>query len=89
MAWDGKLLFLGATGLLGLFILGSAFLSPVKIILRAAIAFGLGGIILILANLVGGFFHFQIAINPATIFITGLFPLPGLFLLVLLTFFMS
>ena len=84
---DWKLLVLGGVGLGGLYLLGSALVAPFRFFLRVGMVFGLGALLLAGVNWVGGFFNFHIAMNPVTIFAVGVWPVPGIVLLSLLTTF--
>jgi len=52
--------------------------------LKLVISGLLGGLILLIINLVGGIFSVNIAINPLSALIAGYFGLPGIILLFLL-----
>lgn len=84
---DWKMVALGAVGLLGLYLVGSALVAPFRFLLRLAVAFVVGGVLLAVVNLAGAVFHFHIAINPVTMLAAGAYPVPGLLLLTLLTIF--
>ena len=70
-----------ALGLVLLYLLGWLLVAPFKIILRLLANGILGGLALVLINLVGGIFGITIAINPWTALTVGLLGLPGLVLL--------
>lgn len=84
---DWKLAVLGLFGLFGLYLVGSALVAPLRYLCRLLVAFVVGGVLLALVNLLGGIFHFHIAVNPVTMLATGAFPVSGLLLLGLLTLF--
>lgn len=84
---DWKMVALGAVGLLGLYLIGSALVAPFRLLVRLAVAFVVGGVLLALINLAGSVFHFHIAMNPVTMLAAGAYPVPGLLLLGLLTLF--
>lgn len=73
-----------ALGLVLLYLTGWLLLAPLKIILRLIISGILGGLLLLLINVVGGFFSVNIAINPLSAVVAGYFGLPGIILLLVL-----
>ena len=74
-----------AVGLLTLFLIGKLLVKPFKWILKLICNALLGGLLLILVNLVGSLFGFIITINPVTSLIAGFLGVPGVILLVFLT----
>lgn len=84
---DWKLTVLGGIGLLGLYLVGSALIAPLRFLVRLVVSFVLGGFILALVNWAGSAFNFHIAVNPITMLAAGAFPVPGLILLALLKLF--
>jgi len=86
---DWKVIFLGMLGLVGLYLVGTTLISPLRFFLRVAVIFVAGGILLSLVNLVGGMVHFHIAVNPVTMLAVGAFPVPGLVFLGLMTVFVG
>lgn len=81
---DFQVVLFFALGLILLYFTGWLLLAPLKIILKLIINGILGGLILLLINLVGGIFSVTIAINPLSALIAGYFGLPGIILLFLL-----
>lgn len=73
-----------AIGLILLYIIGWFLLVPIKIIGKLIWNGILGGILLFLINIIGGFFHFYIAINPISALIAGLLGIPGVILLIII-----
>lgn len=57
---------------------------PVKVVLKLIYNSILGGIILLVINLIGGIFRFTIAFNIASSFAAGTLGVPGIALLVVL-----
>jgi inhibitor of the pro-sigma K processing machinery len=84
---DWKMLLLGGIGLFGLYLVGSALITPLRFLIRIAAALLLGGLLLVLVNWAGSIFHFHIAVNPITMLAAGAYPVPGLILLGLLRLF--
>jgi inhibitor of the pro-sigma K processing machinery len=81
---DFQVILFFALGLILLYFTGWLLLAPLKIILKLILNGILGGLILLLINLVGGIFSVTIAINPLSALIAGYFGLPGVILLFLL-----
>lgn len=73
-----------AFGLLLLYIVGWLLVMPVKFLLRLLYNGIIGGIMLWILNLVGGFFNVQVAINPVTALIAGFLGIPGVLLILVL-----
>ena len=73
-----------ALGLVLLYLTGWLLLAPLKLIMKLLVSGLLGGLMLLVINLVGGFFSVTIAINPLSAVIAGYFGLPGIILLLLL-----
>lgn len=75
-----------AFGLLLLYIVGWLLVMPVKFLLRLLYNGIIGGIMLWILNLVGGFFNVQVAINPVTALIAGFLGIPGVLLILVLQY---
>lgn len=75
-----------AFGLILLYILGYLLLIPIKWILKFIYNGILGGILLLVINIVGGFFGFHIAMNIITALIAGVLGVPGVVLLVVVKY---
>ena len=71
-------------GLVLLYVLGSVFATPAKIIGKLILNGILGGIALWIINWLGGGFGIQIAINPLTAIVVGFLGIPGIILLLVL-----
>lgn len=67
-----------------LFILGKIFIIPLKHIAKVVLNSILGGLLIGLINLIGGFFQFHIGINIITSIIIGILGIPGAILLVVI-----
>jgi inhibitor of the pro-sigma K processing machinery len=81
---DFQVVLFFALGLTLLYCTGWLLLAPLRFILKLVISGLLGGLILLVINLVGGIFSVNIAINPLSALIAGYFGLPGIILLFLL-----
>lgn len=76
-----------AFGLVLLYFLGWLFIISTKLLIRLIINSVIGGICLIVFNLVAGaFFQFSIGVNPISALIVGFLGIPGVLLLILLKF---
>lgn len=73
-------------GVLIVFAFGKAMLLPLKILLRLVINGILGGIAIIIINLIGAPLGFTISLNLFSAFVAGVLGLPGIILLVILKF---
>ena len=75
-----------AIGLILLYSLGWILLIPLKWIIRGIWNGILGGILLFILNIAGGFWGLSLAINPLNAIIVGLLGIPGVILLLLLKY---
>lgn len=73
-----------AVALLLMYALGWLLFVPLKYLWKLLLNGILGGLLLFVINLVGGFFGINIAINPITALISGFLGIPGVALLLLL-----
>ncbi|MEW6107410.1 MAG: pro-sigmaK processing inhibitor BofA family protein [Bacillota bacterium] len=69
-----------------LYVVAYILYVPLKIIVRLTYNVIIGGVVLWLVNLVGGFFGLSVAINPVTALIAGLLGIPGLVLIIALKY---
>lgn len=81
---DFQVILFFALGLVLLYFTGWLLLAPLKVILKLVINGIIGGLVLLLINLIGGVFSVTIAINPLSALIAGFFGIPGIILLFLL-----
>ena len=84
---EGKFILLGVIGLIGLFLVFTALLRPLKVLVHLAFTFVAGGVLLFLANLLLDRWGLHVALNPVTIFTAGFLQVPGIILLALLGYF--
>lgn len=70
--------------IVALFLMGRIFAIPLMKILKLAINSFLGGVLIYIINLIGGFFSFHIGLNYITAIFVGLFGVPGVILLIIL-----
>lgn len=82
MEW--KFILLSVTGLIGIFLVATALINPLKFLLRFLACFVVGGILLYLANFLLALLGLHIALNPVTIFTAGILQIPGVILLAVL-----
>ncbi|NLP17496.1 MAG: pro-sigmaK processing inhibitor BofA [Firmicutes bacterium] len=73
-------------GLFLLYLIARLLLVPVRILVRLLYNGVIGGVLLWLVNLVGGFFSIMIPINPITALTAGFLGVPGIVLLLLLQY---
>ena len=73
-------------GVLIVFAFGKAMLLPLKVLGRFVLNGILGGIAILLINLIGGPLGFTISLNVVSALIAGILGLPGIILLVILKF---
>lgn len=81
MEW--KTIILSTFGLLGLYLFGTIFARPLVLIGKLGLSLAVGGVLLVLINLVCGGLGIHIAINPITLLTAGILQVPGIVLLVL------
>lgn len=73
-------------GVLIILAFGKALLLPLKIIVRLVINGILGGVALLVINLIGAPLGFTISLNVISTLVVGILGLPGIILLVILKF---
>lgn len=78
-----------AAGVFFLYFLGKLLLIPLKVIFNLIVNAVIGGGVLLVVNLVGGFWGFTVGVNPVTALVVGLLGIPGVFLLVALRFLLT
>jgi inhibitor of the pro-sigma K processing machinery len=71
-------------GVFVLYFVGRMLVGPTRFALRVLVTAVVGGVSLLLFNLIAGFFAFSIGINALTALVVGYMGLPGLLMLVLL-----
>lgn len=75
-----------AAGLVLLYFVGWILIIPIRYLVKLIINGIIGGILLFLVNLLGGFIGLYIAINPLTAIIAGFLGVPGVILLIVLQY---
>lgn len=70
--------------LLALYVVGYLFLVPLKFLLKLIVNSILGGVVILLVNLVGGIWGFHLALNVFSAIIVGVLGIPGVALLAIL-----
>ena len=73
-------------GILIVLALGKAFLMPLKVILKLVLNGVLGGLAIVVINLLGQYIGFTIPLNIVSALVAGILGLPGIILLVILKF---
>lgn len=72
-----------------LYVLVRTFVAPIRVVTGAAYHLALGGAMLAVANLVGAFVGFHLALNPASALLAGYLGIPGVLLLAAATSFLA
>lgn len=72
-----------------LFIIGKIFIVPLKTILKLVCNSIIGGIIIFIINLIGGFFNFHIGLNMITSIFVGILGIPGAIAVILIKLLLS
>ena len=67
-----------------IFIVGKIFILPLKTILKFILNSVVGGIIIFIVNLIGGFWDFHIGLNILTSIIVGILGVPGTILVIMI-----
>lgn len=85
---DSKIYFLLAwvAGILLILFFGKALKVPLKLALKLLINGLLGGVVILLINLLGQTINFHISLNVFSALITGTLGLPGVILLIILKY---
>ncbi|MGI6727379.1 MAG: pro-sigmaK processing inhibitor BofA family protein [Anaerovoracaceae bacterium] len=73
-------------GILVLYVIGYAFLVPIKILLKLIMNSIAGGLLILALNLIGGIWGFHIPLNLISSVIIGVLGVPGVVLLCILNF---
>ena len=71
-------------GVLFVYALGKILLIPLRTIFNLIVNAVIGGGVLLLVNLIGGFWGFRVGVNPITALTVGLLGVPGVILLIAL-----
>ncbi len=71
-----------------IFIIGRIFILPIKVVIKLVINSILGGLLIYVINMIGGFYGFHIGLNFITSIFIGLLGIPGAVLLVVLKIFL-
>ncbi|GBG56047.1 pro-sigmaK processing inhibitor BofA [Sporomusaceae bacterium FL31] len=84
-----NVIFAYAFGIILIYLIGRIFLMPLKLVFRLIYNGIIGGIMLWVVNLVGGYIGFTIGINVITALIAGFLGIPGVILLILFKIFIA
>lgn len=71
-------------GLFLLYVIGMLLVIPIKVIIKLIVNGVIGGILLVIFNLVGGLIGLNLIINPLSAIIAGLLGVPGIILLLII-----
>lgn len=69
-------------GLVLLYFIGWILIIPIKLICKLIVNGIIGGILLIIVNLIGEFVNFSIGLNPINAIVVGFLGIPGVLLLI-------
>ena len=86
MMFTGNSILAYAIGLVLVFILCRIFIRPIKWAFKLLINTAIGGFILAIVNLVGGFAGITVVIGPFSALLTGLLGVPGVLLVIFLQY---
>ncbi|WP_213974093.1 pro-sigmaK processing inhibitor BofA family protein [Tepidanaerobacter acetatoxydans] len=78
-----------AFGLLLLYIVGRILIIPLKIVLKLMYNALIGGVVLLLLNVFGGYIGLHIALNPITALVVGFLGVPGVVMLLVLQYILA
>ena len=81
---DSDTLIAYLAGIIVIFLIGRIFIIPLKIILKLIINSLLGGILILLINVIGATWGFHLGLNIITAIFVGLLGIPGSIVLILL-----
>lgn len=84
-----NVIFAYAFGIILIYLIGRIFLMPLKLVFRLIYNGIIGGIMLWVVNLVGGYIGFTIGINVITALVAGFLGIPGVILLILFKIFIA
>ena len=84
MGIDFNVVIAYVVGLLLLFVIGWLLITPLKLLLKFLLNGVIGGLMLWVLNLVGGYIGISVVINPVTALIAGFLGVPGVILILLL-----
>ena len=73
-------------GVLIIVLLGKTMLLPLKVMVRLVINAIIGGIAILIINVIGGPLGFTIPLNPLSALIAGILGLPGIIFVVILKY---
>ena len=73
-----------AFGLFLLYLIGMLLVIPIKLIFKLIVNGIMGGILLLIVNVIGGFIGLGLVINPITAIIAGILGIPGVVLLLII-----
>ena len=69
---------------LGIWLIIKIFAAPIKGILKFVLHAAVGFLILLVVNIIGGFFDFYIPLNWISVILAGIGGIPGVILLILI-----
>lgn len=84
MGFPYQLIIAYLVGLAALYFLGWLLLVPLKFLSKLMLNALIGGVLLVLLNLVGSYFNLAISLNVVTALMAGFLGVPGVALVVIL-----
>ncbi|MTI83384.1 MAG: pro-sigmaK processing inhibitor BofA [Firmicutes bacterium] len=84
MEW--KYIIMALLGSLGILLMGSSVLRPLRLLLNLTVCFTLGAVFLVAFNLFLEMLGMHIGVNPFTALLAGALHLPGIVLLLILNY---
>lgn len=82
--WNVVLAYAFGVGLL--YLVARILFVPLKVIVRLLVNAGIGIVLLLFFNFVGGYFQLYVPINPVTAVVAGFMGIPGIILLLALQY---
>ena len=83
---EKEFVYWGLLAFTGIYLLSTIFYKPVKYLLRFTFYFLLGGFLLLSVNFLLSHFGIQLAVNPITMLTAGFLQIPGVVLLLILSY---
>jgi inhibitor of the pro-sigma K processing machinery len=81
-----SVIFAYALGLILLYVIGYILLFPIKVIIKLIYNGIIGGLLLLIANIIGKLVGYSLVINPMTALIAGFLGVPGVIMLIFLQY---
>ena len=82
LAGEAGILLAYVVGMFGLFVATCMFIVPIKMALKLLINSIIGGIAIVVINIIGSAFGLHISLNMLTAFIAGVLGVPGVVMII-------